>query len=172
MASYIPAITYSGPVVDADKPSPESVKFPKSVVILEFLADLCPNSGMRTTDLVLRAKARLFIAVLDPKIIDASRSFFCTNEQANKLLDTLDALQKMLPSETRLTVGDAWTIAYMVSASLLARFEMLLLANELGTSPRGEDEKVLDALQARKLAWCNRYMKGLDRFLGYLGRGE
>jgi hypothetical protein len=45
-----PAITYDGPVVSPDQPSPESTKLAGSLVLIEFIADLSPvdhNSAIR-----------------------------------------------------------------------------------------------------------------------------
>ncbi|KAH0834663.1 hypothetical protein J3R83DRAFT_10178 [Lanmaoa asiatica] len=46
LTGKIPAITYGGPNVPPEEPSPLSFKLTESYVILEFLADLFPNSGL------------------------------------------------------------------------------------------------------------------------------
>ncbi|ELU43933.1 Glutaredoxin domain-containing protein [Rhizoctonia solani AG-1 IA] len=56
--STIPAIAYGGPKVDPANPSPESIKLAESLVLLEFIADLYPNSGLLSTNPVERAQAR------------------------------------------------------------------------------------------------------------------
>ncbi|KAJ7602061.1 hypothetical protein FB45DRAFT_985344 [Roridomyces roridus] len=60
-AGEVPVIAYGGPVTPPDDPSPESAKFGESLVLLEFIADLYPNSTIRPADVVERTKARLFI---------------------------------------------------------------------------------------------------------------
>ncbi|KAG6880625.1 hypothetical protein C0995_005370, partial [Termitomyces sp. Mi166 len=54
--SKVPAITYGGPIVPPDNPSPESTKLAESLVLLEFIADLSKPGNLLPTDPVLRAK--------------------------------------------------------------------------------------------------------------------
>ncbi|KAH7925069.1 hypothetical protein BV22DRAFT_465355 [Leucogyrophana mollusca] len=55
-ASKVPAITYGGPDVPPEDPSPLSEKLAESAVVLEFVADIYPESGLLPKDPVLRAK--------------------------------------------------------------------------------------------------------------------
>ncbi|KAG2364201.1 hypothetical protein BDR07DRAFT_1375254 [Suillus spraguei] len=56
----VPVVTYGGPNGEPDDPSSLSTKIAESNVILEFLADLYPDSGLLPKDPVLRAKGRDF----------------------------------------------------------------------------------------------------------------
>lgn len=57
----VPTLTYGGPSVNPEDPSPLSAKITESNVILEFLADLYPDSGLLLKDPVLPAKVRFFV---------------------------------------------------------------------------------------------------------------
>ncbi|KAH7909602.1 hypothetical protein BJ138DRAFT_1154831 [Hygrophoropsis aurantiaca] len=46
----IPAIAYGGPDVPPETPSPDSTKLAESLVLVEFVADLFPQSGILPTD--------------------------------------------------------------------------------------------------------------------------
>ncbi|EKM49075.1 uncharacterized protein PHACADRAFT_265855 [Phanerochaete carnosa HHB-10118-sp] len=151
----IPAITYGGPKVDPEQPSPESTKLRESGVILEFLADLFPDSGLLPKDPVLRAKARLFITVVDGQPFEGFKGYFFMREPATKLIDGLDALQKQLPA-TGFAVGEKWTIADIAIAPFLARI-FLLLENDLGVYPAGDGKKTLEILRGEKFARLNKY---------------
>ncbi|KAF8752059.1 Glutathione S-transferase, N-terminal domain [Rhizoctonia solani] len=66
-----PALTYGGPPVDPSNPSPESAKLTESLVLLEFIADLYPDSGLLSANPVERAHARFIIDVFHTKVFDA-----------------------------------------------------------------------------------------------------
>ncbi|KAG1751489.1 uncharacterized protein EDB91DRAFT_609702 [Suillus paluster] len=57
----VPIVTYGGPDIDPENPSPLSAKISESNVILEFVVDLYPDSGLLPKDPVLHAKVRFFI---------------------------------------------------------------------------------------------------------------
>jgi glutathione S-transferase len=160
MVTQIPAITYGGPKVKPDHPSPESVKLNESLVILEFLADIFPSSGLLPADPVQRAKARLFINVFETKVFEGFKGFFFMGAPASQLLDALDALQNALPGKDGFAVGGKWCIADMAAAPFLARIEMLL-KHDLGTYPVGEGKKTFEALHAEKFARYRRYLEDL-----------
>ena len=67
----VPAIAYGGPPVPPDQPSPESAKIAESLVLLDFVADLFPDSHLLPKDPVQRARARFFIDTVSTKFVPA-----------------------------------------------------------------------------------------------------
>jgi len=55
-AGKVPALLYGSPKSDPEHPSAESAKIAESLVILEFIADLYPDSGLLPKDPVERAR--------------------------------------------------------------------------------------------------------------------
>lgn len=155
----IPAITYGGPKVKPEEPSPESFKLRESLVILEFLADLYPEAGLLPADPVLRAKARLFASDVDAHVFEGFKAFFFMREPASKLLDALDRFQQQLPARG-FAVGDKWTLADMAAAPFLVR-TYLLLEHDLGVYPAGEGPKTLALLRGERFARLNQYLADL-----------
>ncbi|KAL0957905.1 hypothetical protein HGRIS_000086 [Hohenbuehelia grisea] len=142
----VPTISYGGPQVPPDQPSPESFKLPESIVILEFLADIKPEAFLLPKDPVVRAKARFIIH----KVQETLRSTFpgvligrCSFET---FLDALKEIQALLPSENgALAVGDHFTIADAVLIPTLMRLD-LALRHDIGTFAPGEGKKVHDLI--------------------------
>ncbi|OBZ77474.1 hypothetical protein A0H81_02706, partial [Grifola frondosa] len=158
-ARKIPALTYGGPKVPPEDPSPESVKIAESLVILEFIADLFPEAHLLPTDRVLRAKARFFINAVETKFIPAFLAFIFRSGAVDDLLASAEALQALLPPTSGYAVG-AWSVADAAFAPFLAALT-LALENEIGTYVEGEGRKTADILRSAKFARLQRYLKDL-----------
>lgn len=145
-----------------DHPSPESIKLNESLVLVEFVADLYPESGILPKDPVLRAKARLFIDAVSNKLTQTQYKVINLGEgSAEDLVQAFEALQALLPAKG-FVIGE-FSIADIAVAPFLARLE-LLLANDLGAWPagRGEGPKIIGLLQQPKLARIWEYWKELQ----------
>ena len=146
-------------MVAPDQPSPGAFKLVESVVIIEFLADLFPESGLLPADPVARAKARFFITAFDTTVFAGFKGFFFMGAPAATLVDGIDALQKLLPA-TGFAAGEKWSIADIVAAPFLVRIVMLL-NNDLGKYPVGEGKKTLEVLRGAKFNRFNKYLEDL-----------
>ncbi|KAI0777312.1 thioredoxin-like protein [Trametes elegans] len=157
-AGKIPAITYGGPKVAPDDPSPESAKINESVVILEFLADVFPEAQLLPADPVLRAKARLFVNSFDTVFAKGWADFFFmyTEGAGKSLFDALEFVQAALPP-TGFVVGQ-WSIAEIAAGPFLARL-LVLLKHDLGTYPVGEGTRALKTLQGPRFARLLKYVE-------------
>ena len=160
MMSQIPAITYGGPKVSPDTPSDESTKLAESLIILEFLADLFPESNLLPKDPVQRAKSRFFANAFDTKVFPGFRNFIFVGGSSKDLIDGLEAIQKLLPP-TGFIAGDKLTIGDMAVAPFLARTYMLLGA-DLGKYPVGEGKKALEILRSDRFARLEQYWKDIQ----------
>ncbi|KIP11865.1 hypothetical protein PHLGIDRAFT_417850 [Phlebiopsis gigantea 11061_1 CR5-6] len=158
--SKVPALAYGGPPVPADQPSPESTKLTESLVLVEFIADLFPESGILPKDPVLRAKARLFADAVSNKLVPAQVAVLIRDEDPEQLVQAYEAIQALLPPQG-FALGP-FSAADIAAAPFLARIE-LNLANDLGGFPanEGKGPKILELLHAPKLARMQQYLKDI-----------
>ena len=133
----MPAIAYGGPKVAPDQPSPESEKIAESLVLVEFIADLFPDSGLLPKDPVQRAKARFFIESVSGKISQTMGDILYKGASPDAFLPAIDSLH---------AIGDQYTIADVAVAPFLGRLE-ILFSNDLGKYPPGEGKKVDEVLR-------------------------
>ncbi|KAI0746980.1 hypothetical protein C8Q80DRAFT_1271793 [Daedaleopsis nitida] len=140
---------------------PESAKLAESVVIVEFIAELFPESKLHPADLVKRARARYFITLVDTKFAKAFHSFFIEGASNDGLLAALETLQERLP-ETGFAVGE-WSIADVAIAPYTVRTMMLLEAG-LGEYPAGMDKETLQELQQPRYARIMKYITDVSRW--------
>ncbi|KAG1813683.1 uncharacterized protein BJ212DRAFT_1275347, partial [Suillus subaureus] len=132
----VPAVTYGGPNVDPDDPSPLSAKIAESNVILEFLADLYPDSGLLPKDPVLRAKVRFFIDATTKHIEGPFFAFIRGSESYDNILKGIEFIQELLEEGRDFAAGDHYTIADACISPHLARLK-IVIETDLGRAPAG-----------------------------------
>ncbi|KAH8116006.1 glutathione S-transferase [Phellopilus nigrolimitatus] len=159
-ASKVPAIAYGGPQVPPDQPSPDSTKIAESLVLLEFFADLFPESTLLPKDPVLRAKARFFIDAVGTKFTPGWMSFVIRGEDADGALTGFEEIQKLLPADKTYAVSDEFTIADAAIAPFLGRFEVTL-RNDIGTYKEGEGKKVYEIYQSARFDKLRKYFDAI-----------
>ncbi|TBU36786.1 glutathione S-transferase C-terminal-like protein [Dichomitus squalens] len=159
-ASKVPAITYGGPPVPPDQPSPESVKLAESLILVEFIGDLFPESGILPKDPVKRAQARFFIEGVSSKLFPAYLSFIVKNSGSEEdLIKALEYLQSLLPAEG-FVVGEH-SLADIAIAPFLGRARIFLV-NNIGKDPTaGEGAKIWDTITTGKFARLGKYIDDL-----------
>ncbi|KAJ1309967.1 hypothetical protein OPQ81_006725 [Rhizoctonia solani] len=146
-ASKVPAIAYGGPKVDPANPSPESVKLAESLVLLEFIADLYPNSGLLSTNPVERAQARFIIDVFSTKVLPANLALVWKGESPEPLYDALLAFQDQLKLHAKPFLGgDKINIADAAVAPFLIRLEAHLKKDVGGFVVRGDGSNIYNEL--------------------------
>ncbi|KAJ7258383.1 glutathione S-transferase [Mycena haematopus] len=142
-ASKVPAIAYGGPQVSPDQPSPESIKIAESLVLVEFVADLFPDSPILPKDPVLRAKARFFVDAVSSKFLPAYMGPVARGQSFEPFWAALEDLQALLPADKTYAVGDEYTVADIAIAPFLARMEVWL-KNDIGAYKEGEGKKAAE----------------------------
>lgn len=115
-------------------------------MLLEFIADLRPDSHLLPKDPVKRAQARFFIEVVGSKFVPQWAGLFMRGEPPAALLKVLEEVQALLP-EKGFVVGSEPSIADFALLPFLARGE-LAAKHELVTG----GTELLKALQEPKLA--------------------
>jgi glutathione S-transferase len=166
LTGKIPAITYGGPNVPPEEPSPLSFKITESFVILEFLADLFPNSSLLppASDPTARALVRFFIDVV---VRDVQTPMFEIRTSVpgavERLIEGLEKVQTLLPDPDaaeggEYAVGKDFTNADCAIVPLLAFVE---LAVRTDLVKPGTGEKLGEALAGVKFERFRRYKKAL-----------
>ena len=155
----VPAITYGGPPSPPEAPHPEAARIAESLVIVEFLAELFPSSGLHPSDLVQRARARHTITVFETQVFDAYIKFVFGQQPGAPLLDALAAFQARLPEAGGFAVGE-WSIADVAAAPFMIRMP-LSFEHDLGQYPEGEGKKVMEELRTPRFARLMRYIEDL-----------
>ncbi|KAF7348708.1 Glutathione S-transferase [Mycena venus] len=131
---------YGGPQVSPDLPSPESTKIAESLILVEFVADLYPESAILPKDPVQRAKARFFIDAVSTKFLPAYMGPVARGQPFEPFWDALEDLQRLLPEDKKYAVGDEYTAADIAITPFLARMEVWM-KNDIGAYKEGEGKK-------------------------------
>ncbi|PIL35474.1 hypothetical protein GSI_02202 [Ganoderma sinense ZZ0214-1] len=155
----IPSIAYGGPDVPAEEPSPESVKLTESLALIEFIADLFPESGLLPKDPILRAKARGFIQIYDSFIQPPFKAAFFLGEAIEPLLLELEKIQAALPP-TGFAIGQ-YSIADCAVAPFFVRMKMFLRRG-IGAFSQENREKLSEVLASEKFARFRQYVEDLE----------
>ncbi|KAI0644027.1 hypothetical protein C8Q79DRAFT_1011844 [Trametes meyenii] len=154
----VPAFAIGGPSVSPDQPSPESLKLAESVVLIEYIADLRPDSGLRPNNIELCARVRLFITLSHDTLHHAFRGFFFRGERIESVLPSLEAFQGLL-APSGFAIGQ-WSMADVVVAPMIVRL-MRLARYEIGKYPMGEGKRLLKALSEPRFARFMQYYESL-----------
>ncbi|KAH7925068.1 glutathione S-transferase [Leucogyrophana mollusca] len=157
-AGKVPAITYGGPEVSPDDPSPLSEKIAESAVILEFIADIYPDSGLLPKDPVLRAKVRFFVDTVATKLLPPFFAFSRGLESYENFLKGVEAIQDLLPETGDFAVGDTYTIADATIVPFVVRLK-ITYEKDLGKFAPGEGRKLGEELHGAKYAKLMRYTR-------------
>ncbi|CAE6498285.1 unnamed protein product [Rhizoctonia solani] len=143
-ASKVPAIAYGGPKVNPENPSPESAKIAESLVLLEFIADLYPNSGLLSTDPVERARTRFIMDIFRTKVFLAHNALVWRGNSPEALYNGLLSFQEQLELHAKPFLGgNKINIADAAVAPFLIRLEAHL-RNDVGGFTAGEGPKLYD----------------------------
>ena len=150
-------MVYGSPKSDPENPSPESAKIAESLVLLEFVADLYPDSGLLPKDPVERARVRFFIDALSTKLFPHYAALFYHGEASGPFVAAVAEIQELLPPSAQFAVGGHFTIADAALAPFLGRWE-LHLRNDLGKFPEGTGPRLYQELfRSERFARLQKY---------------
>ncbi|KAN0132420.1 hypothetical protein V8E53_009846 [Lactarius tabidus] len=163
-AAKVPVLVYGSPKSDPENPSPESAKITESLVLLEFIADLYPDSGLLPKDPVDRARVRFFIDAVS-KLIPLAGAVFIWGGAPDALdafVAGLAELQELLPPTAHFAVGDHFTIADAAIAPFLGFWDVFL-PNDLGKFPEGAGPRLYQELfQSARFARLQKYFANIS----------
>ncbi|KAI9439570.1 hypothetical protein H4582DRAFT_1536594 [Lactarius indigo] len=161
-AGKVPAVVYGSAKSDPENPSPESAKIAESLVLLEFIADLYPDSGLLPKDPVERARVRFFIDAVSTKVAPPFFAFIFRGESSDAFIAAVAEIQELLPPAAQFAVGDHFTIADAAIAPFLGRWD-LLLRNGLGRFGEGAGPRVHEELfQSERFARFQKYYASIS----------
>jgi glutathione S-transferase len=116
---------------------------PPNSAIVEFIAELFPDSGLLPADPVQRAKARFFVHTASNSFIEATLGYLLRGQPGADVLKGATVLDKMLVG--KFAIGDQFTVADVALVPLLLSAETALQFKD----PDG----VLAQLQGLKRLW-------------------
>lgn len=151
----VPTLTYGGPRVDPEDPSSLSSKITESNVILEFLADVYPDSGLLPKDPVSRAKVRSFVDASTKQVEGPLYDFIRGLGSYEDLLKGIEFVQGLL-EDGDFAVGDHYTIADACISPQLVRLKTIT-ETDLGKFPVGLGFKLGEELKGSKFAKFTKY---------------
>ena len=137
------------------EPSPETFGTPESLIILEFLADLDTTHRLLPASPALRAKARLFMNVVETKLTTTFIPAILGRTNLDSLLAALTELEGMLPAEGEFVLGEQWSIADAAVVPLFLRMRAMFKAQPPSMQP-GEAARGFAALESPRL---KRYLE-------------
>jgi len=164
-AAKVPALVYGSPKSDPENPSPESAKIAESLVLLEFIADLYPDSGLLPKDPVDRARVRFFIDAVSTKLLPLAGALFVWGgapDSPDAFVAGLAEFQELLPPTAQFAVGDHFTIADAAIAPFLGFWE-LFLRNDVSKFAEGTGSRLYQELfQSARFARLQKYFANLS----------
>jgi glutathione S-transferase len=139
---------YGSPKSDPENPSAESAKLAESLVILEFVADLYPDSGLLPKDPVDRARVRFLIDLFSTNVFKLAAKFFRSGadeeETVREFIAAIADFQELLSHHAQFAVGDHFTIADAAFAPFIGFWELCFRLDigrfAVGTGPRVHQE--------------------------------
>ncbi|KZT62038.1 glutathione S-transferase [Calocera cornea HHB12733] len=157
-ASKVPAIVYGAKQEDKTVAPPGAVKLAESLVLVEFFAELAPDSHLLPADPVQRAKARFFITLVGDKFNPAWNAFAAKGEGEEAVVAAINQLVGELDPAGPYALGKEWSIADTAIAPFVGRL-YLLAKNDVGNWPVGEGPKFLEKLD--NIGKWEKYAKAL-----------
>lgn len=156
----MPAVAYGGPDVHPDDPSPESTKITESLVLIQFFADLAPESDLLPKDALGKAKLRLFLETVNSKIQPNLHRWAIGSGSYDAFFEGLDAIQDQLPplEKGKYILGDKFTLADIAVAPFLGRTLLIQLKNGLGKFDKQEAERGWERFQGPNYERLRQYI--------------
>jgi len=160
-ASKVPAAVY-GAKSDPENPSAQSAKIAESLVLLEFIADLYPDSSLLPKDPIERARVRFFIDAFSTKVFPRHIALFFRGQAPDAFVAAVAEIQELLSGSGPFAVGDHFTIADAAIAPFIGRWA-LNLQNDVGKYAEGTGLRVYQELfQSERFARLQKYYANIS----------
>ena len=156
----MPAIAYGGPDVPPDQPSPESTKLAESLVLLQFFADLAPESNLLPQDPLDKAKIRFFLDTFSNKIQPPLSKWALGTSTYSAFFEALDAIQDQLPpvEQGKYLFGGNFTLADIAVAPFLGRLVLVQLKHGFGKFDKEEAKRGWELFQGPNYGRLRQYI--------------
>lgn len=159
----MPAVAYGGPDVPPENPSPESAKITESLVLVQFFADLAPESDLLPKDALGRARVRSFLDAVNNKIQPNLVRWALGSGSHDAFFEALDAIQEQLPpiEEGKYLFGNKFTLADIAVAPFLGRTLLIQLRNGIGKFDEQEALRGWERFQGPKYERLRQYISDI-----------
>jgi len=156
----VPAVAYGGPDIPPDQPSPESAKITESLVLIQFFADLAPESDLLPQAPLGKARVRFFLDTVSNKIQPSVTRWAIGSGSYEAFFEALDAIQDQLPpvEEGKYIFGDKFTLADIAVAPFLGRSLLIQLKNGIGKFDKEEAKRGWELFQGPKYERIRQYI--------------
>jgi glutathione S-transferase len=156
----VPAVTYGGPDVHPSDPSPESAKITESLVLIQFFADLAPESDLLPKDALGKARIRFFLETVSSKIQPNLGRWALGSGSYDAFFEALDAIQDQLPpvEKGKYIFGEKFTLADISIAPFLGRTLLVQLRNGIGKFDKQEAKLGWEHFQGPKYERLRQYI--------------
>lgn len=156
----MPAVAYGGPDVPPDQPSPESTKLAESLVLVQFFADLAPESDLLPQDPLGKAKVRFFLDTVSNKIQPPLSKWALGTSTYGAFFEALDAIQDRLPpvEQGKYLFGDNFTLADIAVAPFLGRSVLVQLKHGFGKFDKEEAKRGWELFQGPNYERLRQYI--------------
>ena len=156
----VPAVAYGGPDVHPDQPSPESTKLAESLVLIQFFADLAPESDLLPQDALGKAQVRFFLDTVSNKIQPGLGRYALGSGTYDAFFEALDTIQDQLPpvEKGKYIFGDKFTLADIAVAPFLGRSVLIQLKHGYGKFDKEEAKRGWENFQGPKYERLRRYI--------------
>ena len=156
----VPSAAYGGPDVPPDQPSPESAKITESLILIQFFADLAPESDLLPQDALGKARVRFFLDAVSNKIQPSLGRWTLGSGSYDAFFEALDTIQdQLLPVEKgKYIFGDKFTLADISIAPFLGRTLLVQLKNGFGKFDKEEAKRGWEQFQGPKYERLRQYI--------------
>lgn len=156
----VPAVAYGGPDVPPDRPSSDSAKIAESLVLIQFFADLAPESDLLPKDALGKARVRFFLDAVSNKIQPNLSKWALGLGSYDAFFEALDAIQDQLPpvGEGKYIFGNEFTLADIAIAPFLGRALLIQLKNGFGKFDKEEAKRGWEHFQGPKYQRVRQYI--------------
>ncbi|KAJ8521788.1 hypothetical protein ONZ45_g1562 [Pleurotus djamor] len=165
----VPTITYGGPPVPPEQPSPESFKLAESIAILEFINEIAPDAKLLPATPKERAKTRSCMQFVMTRVQPIFYQALMRQGSMRDIIQVLKELQYFLPEvpaegeETtkKFVGGESFSLGDAVVSAWVVRMNFFL-GNDIGSWPEGEGVKLQEEiLSSEELVKFQSYRKTL-----------
>ena len=159
----MPAATYGGPDVPSDQPSLESAKIAESLVLIQFFADIAPESDLLPQDALGKAKVRFFLDTVSNKIQPSLTRWALGTSTYEAFFEALDAIQDQLPpvEKGKYIFGSEFTLADIAVAPFLGRSVLIQLKHGFGKFDKEEAKRGWELFQGPKYERLRQYINDI-----------